>query len=138
MQFVINNWYLFLAAAVIIALLVGQPLRARLSGIVTLRPHEAVRIINRENAVLVDVREAPEYEAGHIPNALHIPLAGIADAKPLQKLKEKPVVLYCRSGQRSMQAGSKLRAQGFTQLYNLAGGIGAWQNENLPVERGRA
>ena len=138
MQFVINNWYLFLAAAVIIALLVGQPLRARLSGIVSLRPHEAVRVINRENAVLVDVREAAEYEAGHIPNALHIPLAGIADAKPLQKLKEKPVVLYCRSGQRSMQAGSKLRAQGFTQLYNLAGGIGAWQNENLPVERGRA
>ena len=138
MQFVINNWYLFLAAAVIIALLVGQPLRARVSGIVALRPHEAVRVINRENAVLVDVREAAEYEAGHIPNALHIPLAGIADAKPLQKLKEKPVVLYCRTGQRSMQASGRLRAQGFTQVYNLAGGIGAWQNENLPVERGRA
>ena len=138
MQFVINNWYLFLAAAVIIALLVGQPLRARVSGIVALRPHEAVRVINRENAVLIDVREAAEYEAGHIPNALHIPLAGIADAKSLQKLKEKPVVLYCRTGQRSMQASGRLRAQGFTQVYNLAGGIGAWQNENLPVERGRA
>lgn len=138
MQFVINNWYLFLAAAIIIALLIGQPLRARLSGIAVVRPHEAVRVINRENAVVVDVRETAEYETGHIPNALHVPLSGIADAKPLQKLKDKPVVLYCRSGQRSMQAGSKLRAQGFTRLYNLAGGITAWQNENLPVERGRA
>lgn len=138
MQFVVNNWYLFLAAAIIIALLVGAPIRARLSGVVSVRPHEAVRIVNRENAVLVDVREAAEYEAGHIPNAVHIPLGEIAAAKSLQKLKEKPVVLYCRSGQRSLQAGSKLRSQGFTQLYNLAGGIGAWQNENLPVERGRA
>jgi len=116
MQFVVNNWYLFLAAAIIIALLVGAPIRARLSGVVSVRPHEAVRIVNRENAVLVDVREAAEYEAGHIPNAVHIPLGEIATARTLPGVNFQPRQFGGRAGptgnQVNMQVGYAMSNNG--------------------------
>jgi rhodanese-related sulfurtransferase len=90
--------------------------------------------MNRSNAVVVDVREATEYAQGHIADAKHIPLAQLGERlKELTKYKEKPVLLHCQGGVRSAKACDLLAKQGFTKLYNLQGGINAWQQAKLPV-----
>ncbi|BAU47000.1 sulfurtransferase [Sulfurifustis variabilis] len=136
MQFVINNWYLFLALAVILAMLIGPTLSQRRYGIKSVNPAEAILLINREAAVVVDVCEPNEYAAGHIPGALSVPLSGFEKhLKPLEKHRKKPVVVACRSGNRSLRGAVTLRKQGFEKVYSLAGGLVAWQRDNLPLEK---
>ncbi len=136
MQFVINNWYLFLALGVVLALLVAGPLRQQLAGIRNLNPAEAIQLMNREDGVVVDVCEPKEFAAGHIVHAINIPLSQLgARARELEKYRERPVILSCRSGNRSLKAALLLHKQGFAKVYSLAGGIAAWQRDNLPVEK---
>lgn len=136
MQFVINNWYLFLALAIILAMLFGPAISQRRYGIRSVQPSEAVQLINRESAVVVDVCEPAEYASGHIPSALNAPLSALdKHLKPLEKHKNKPVVVTCRSGNRSLRAAVVLRKHGFEKVYSLAGGLGAWQRDNLPLEK---
>jgi rhodanese-related sulfurtransferase len=136
MQFVINNWYLFLALAVILAMLIGPTLSQRRYGIKSVNPAEAILLINRESAVVVDVCEPNEYSTGHIPSAVNTPLSGLdKHLKPLEKHKKKPVVVACRSGNRSLRGAVMLRKHGFEKVYNLAGGLVAWQRDNLPLEK---
>jgi rhodanese-related sulfurtransferase len=105
------------------------------------RTHEvdvngAVQLINRQDAAIVDVRDAAEYKSGHIPNARNIPAGEIAErAKELEKLKKKPILLTCASGNRSASAGSGLQKAGFEQVYTLAGGMNAWQQAGMPVQK---
>lgn len=136
MQFVINNWYLFLALGVVLALLVAGPLRQQLAGIRNLNPAETIQLMNREDGVVVDVCEPKEFAAGHIVHAINIPLSQIgARTRELEKYRERPVILSCRSGNRSLKAALLLHKQGFAKVYSLAGGIAAWQRDNLPVEK---
>lgn len=136
MQFVINNWHLFLALGVVLALLVAGPLRQQLAGIRNLNPAEAIQLMNREDGIVVDVCEPREFAAGHIVHAINIPLAQIgARARELEKYRARPVILSCRSGNRSLKAALLLHKQGFAKVYSLAGGIAAWQRDNLPVEK---
>lgn len=135
MQFVINNWYLFAALVVILAMLFAGPIRQSLSGVGSVAIAQAVQLINRESGVIVDVREPAEYEAGHIPRAINIPLGALDQRlKELDKYKQRPVILCCRSGQRSGQAAVALRKHGFISVHNLNGGLLAWEKENLPTE----
>jgi len=135
-EFVVRHWELFAALAAILVLLIGSEVQRRLSGLSDVGPTEATRLINRENAVLLDVREDKEYKEGYIADAVHIPLDALNDRiRELDKYKDRPVLAYCRSGQRSARAGGLLRKQGFERVYNLGGGIQAWQNANLPVRR---
>jgi len=93
-------------------------------------------MINRQDAVMVDVREDAEYAKGHVMDARHIPLSQLsARVGELQKFKSKPLIAYCESGTRSGQAVSVLRKQGFEQVFNLTGGFAAWQQAGLPVEK---
>ncbi len=95
---------------------------------------EATTLINREDGVVLDVREANEWSTGHIPNARHIALGQLAGRlSELDKFKGKPVVVCCASGNRSSSACGALRRAGFERVYNLAGGIGAWSEAGLPV-----
>jgi rhodanese-related sulfurtransferase len=95
---------------------------------------EATTLINREDGIVLDVREVHEWTAGHIPNARHIALGQLAGRlSELDKLKEKPIVVCCASGNRSSSACGALRKAGFQRVYNLAGGIGAWTEAGLPV-----
>lgn len=136
MQFVLNHWYLFLALAVVLVLLLAGPLTRLLHGIKLLSPNEAVLLVNRENGVLVDVCEPNEYREGHIPRAVNLPLSQLKEhLDELEKYKQRPVVLSCRSGNRSIKAAIMLKRQGFAKVYSLAGGLLAWQRENLPVEK---
>lgn len=135
MQFVINNWYLFAALIVILAMLFAGPIRQSLSGVGSVAIAQAVQLINRESGVIVDVREPAEYAAGHIPRALNIPLGTLNDRlKELDKYKQRPVIVCCRSGQRAGSAAVTLRKHGFISVHNLNGGLLAWEKENLPTE----
>ncbi len=136
MQFVIKNWYLFLALGLVLYLLVVPILRQRLAGIRNLAPAEAIQLMNREDGVVVDVCEPQEFAAGHIAKALNVPLSNLkARVTELEKYRGRPVILTCRSGNRSLKAAFQLHRAGFAKVYSLAGGITAWQNANLPVEK---
>jgi len=97
---------------------------------------EAVQLINRKDAAIVDVREPGEFKAGHIPNARNIPVGQIKErSKDLEKLKSRPVLLVCQSGSRSTQVSAGLQKEGFGELVALAGGMAAWQQAGMPVEK---
>lgn len=98
---------------------------------------DAVLLINRSNAVVVDIRDQAEFAAGHITDARHIPLADIEKrAAELTKFKTKPVLVVCQSGVRSAKAVAQLSKLGFEQVKQINGGLQAWQEAKLPVVKG--
>jgi rhodanese-related sulfurtransferase len=99
-------------------------------------PAEAVQLINRRDAVVIDVRDAAEYKAGHITNARHMPEAEIdSRMRELEKVKAKPIIVSCARGNRSMSVANRLRSLGFAEVFSLSGGIAAWQQANMPLEK---
>lgn len=138
-EFFLNHWDLFLALGIILALMIWQTFRGKISGFNELTPVEAVQLINRENALVLDVREDSEFKGGHIVDARHIPLGALNKRiNELASYKDKPVVVSCRSGQRSASACGVLKKAGFNNIYNLRGGMIAWQNAGLPLSKGAA
>lgn len=134
MEFLQNNIWLVLLAAFSGIMLVLPSLKGKLSGALAVEPTQAVQLINHQDALVLDVREANEFAAGHIANARHIPLSQLSDnLKSLEKHKDKAIVVNCRSDARSAMACGTLRKHGFTQVYNLKGGIMAWQQAGLPT-----
>ncbi|HVJ25047.1 MAG TPA: rhodanese-like domain-containing protein [Burkholderiales bacterium] len=112
------------------------PLFRRTAGGPWVTPAQATHLINREDALVVDVRDPGEYAAGHILGAKNVPLARIDErAAELGKRKDRPLILYCDTATRSGKAISALKKQGFTRVANLNGGLGAWQQAGLPVEK---
>ncbi len=134
MEFIRNNILLIVVAFASGAMLMW-PLVRRTSGGPWVNAAQATHLINREDALVVDVREPGEYGAGHILGARNVPLSRLADAADLGKRKDRPLILYCDSGDRSGKAISVLKKQGFARVVNLSGGIGAWQQAGLPVEK---
>ena len=99
-------------------------------------PLDAVQMINRRDAVVLDVREADEFAAGHVTNSRHIPLAQLAERlKSLEKFKSRPVIVNCRTGSRAASAAGILRKNGFSEVFTLRGGISAWQQAGMPLEK---
>jgi len=97
---------------------------------------EAVQLINRRDAVVVDLRDTGEYAAGHISSAKHVPQAQLAERiKELEKHKARPIIVSCASGSRAPAAAAELRKQGFSEAVALRGGISAWQQAGLPLEK---
>lgn len=135
-EFAIKHWDLFLALAIILVMLYGGPIGRRIRGYQETDASGAVRLMNHMEAVLVDVRELKEYQEGHISDSLHIPLSRFdTEAGTLEKFREKPMIVTCRSGHRSAIACGKLRKQGFETVYNLKGGMLAWQDAGLPLSK---
>ena len=136
MQFVIHNWYLFVALAVIVFLLVVGPITQQLYGIKNTNAAQVVQLLNREGGVIVDVCEPNEFKAGHIPNAINLPLPLLKNRlRELDKYKDKPLIVTCRMGNRSVKGAVTLRKHGFPAVYTLSGGLHAWEKDNLPVEK---
>lgn len=134
--FFLNHWDMFLALFVILGLLIFQTFGARLRGFLEVEPMEAVQLLNHEDALVLDVREDNEFKEGHLDGARHIPLGKLGGRfSELESHKAKAVVVACRSGHRSARACGMLRKQGFDKVYNLRGGMLAWQNAGLPVSR---
>ena len=135
MDFVRNNLLLFAVAFVSGAMLLW-PLVRRSAGGPWVTPAQATHLINREDALVVDVRDPGQYGAGHILGAKNVPLARIDEGSPeLAKRKDRPLVVYDDRGDRASKAVGALKKQGFSRVVNLSGGIGAWQQAGLPVEK---
>jgi rhodanese-related sulfurtransferase len=128
---------LLIAVAFVSGAMLLWPYVRRATGGPSVSPSQATQLINREDALVIDVREPGEYGAGHILGAKNVPLSRVdtGGADIAGKRKDRPVILYCDSGNRSAKAAAVLRGQGYTRVLNLSGGIGAWQQAGLPVEK---
>jgi len=134
LKFFIDNWFLFFTAIVSGGLLLWPALsRGGAAGRVT--PAQAVQLINREKAVLIDVCEPAEYAAGHAAGAKSVPLGSLEGSAELPKNKAVPVVLVCASGARASRAAAVLKKAGYEKAHVLAGGLAAWREANLPTEK---
>lgn len=134
-DFVRNNFLLFLVALVSGGMLLW-PFVRRTTGGPWVSTTQATHLINREDALVVDVREPNEFAAGHVLGAKNLPLARLeASGADLAKKKERPLIVYCDGGERSAKALASLKKHGFTRVANLSGGLGAWQQAGLPVEK---
>ena len=135
LKFVTDNIFLVGVAFVSGAMLVWPAVRRGASG-ASVSTLQATLLINQQNALVLDVRDATEYENGHLLNARNIPLGELEPrAGELQKHKEKPVIVVCDDGNRSGKAATALRKQGFEQVFTLSGGIRAWRQAGLPLEK---
>lgn len=135
-EFVSNHWILASSFVFILGLLIANEFTRHFRGFADISPLDATRLINHEDALMLDIREDREYREGHIVNARHIPVSALGSRiKELEKFKGKPIIAYCRTGQRSAQACAMLRKHGFEPVYNLGGGIMAWQNASFPVSK---
>lgn len=135
MEFISKNIFLVMIAAVSGGMLLWPLLRKGAGGpwVNTL---QATQLMNREDAVVVDVRPPAEFARGHILGARSIPLAELEKrAGELDKYKAKPVIVYCNAGNSAGASVALLRRSGFANVVNLAGGYGAWQQAGLPVEK---
>jgi len=130
-EFVGNHWIL---ATLWVGLVIALALhRSKTSG-EALTCQQAVMLINRSDAVLLDIREKKEFDTGHIVDSVHIPLAKLGTrVAELEKYKAKPVIIACRLGQTSTDAVKILKSAGFEQVMRLSGGITEWRSDNLPL-----
>lgn len=136
MDFIANNWFLLAALIIILFLLFGANFVQAMHGVKSLNTSQAVELINREKGLVLDVCEPEEFEKGHIPQAKNVPFGKVWEqADKLEKFKNKPVIVTCRSGHRSSRAAVTLRKKGFEAVYTLSGGMVAWKRDNMPVER---
>jgi rhodanese-related sulfurtransferase len=135
MEFIVKNWALVLIAAVSGGMLLWPLVRKGVGGpgVNTL---QATQMMNREDALVLDLRPAAEYANGHILGARNLPLAELERrAGELDKHKSKPVIVHCADGNRSGGGAALLRKLGFANVVNLSGGYAAWQQAGLPVEK---
>lgn len=135
-EFALQNWLLFMAFFVILGLLAGNEILRKLRGVTALNAAEALRLINDQEAWIVDIRDGAEYRESHIPQARHIPSASLLERlSELGKAGDKPIIVYCRTGSASQSACAKLKKSGIADVYSLNGGLAAWLDANLPVSR---
>ena len=128
----IGNHYILVS--VFIFLLVAFTINEGKRGGAAITPNNLVNLVNREGAVIVDVRDKNEFGNGHIAGALNVPFSAIdSRVGELVPYKEKPVVLVCKMGQHAGSIGRKLRAQGFEDVRRLSGGMAEWGANSLPV-----
>lgn len=134
-EFIANHPLLFIALLAILAMLVGGELRNRLSKVKQVAPGEATRLLNHENAIMVDMRTDKDFRDGHIVNAIHVPEDNAAGK--LKKYNSRPLIIYCRSGQQSTKLAGELVKLGYENVNILKGGILAWQQADLPLSKGK-
>lgn len=136
-EFVANHPFLIALWVAIALLLLWNLLGDSLGGIKALTTSEVTRLINHDDALLVDLRSKADFEKGHILGAENIPAAMLDEQ--IDKLRnqagDRPVVLYCGNGMESQRSGRKLQQAGFDRLHLLKGGFPAWREANLPVTK---
>jgi len=134
-EFALQNWLLFLALFAIVGMLVGGEILRRLRGVSILDAAGALRLINDQDAAIVDIRDAAEYKEGHIPQARHIPFGALQERLGELKVKDQPIIVYCRTGSTSQSACALLKKNGFANVHSLNGGLPSWIDAHLPISR---
>ena len=133
-QFVTNHPVLVGAFVLLLVLFIRNETRrgGRSVGV-----QELVAMVNKQNALVLDVRDKKEFEAGHIVDAVNIPHGSLETRiDELNKHKDRPIVIICRMGQHAGSAGTLLRKKGFENVTRLTGGMTEWRNQSLPVVKG--
>jgi rhodanese-related sulfurtransferase len=131
LEFAAQQWILIAALMAAVGMLIAH--ETRRAG-PALSPQQAIKLVNAENGVFVDLRDAAAYKKGHIVDALHIPAGKVGERKgELETYRERPVVLVCNMGQQAGAAAKELRAAGFDRVYKMAGGMMEWSNLQLPT-----
>lgn len=135
-EFVSNHWIMSSGLFVVTLLLIQDLFDSITSKHKTLSPTAAVILMNDDRCIVIDVRESNEFAKGHIENARNIPLAKLDEKLyELEPFKNDPIIVTCQQGSRSLPACKKLTKNGFTQVYELKGGMLAWEESKLPVSR---
>ena len=129
-----DNWMLIAVAVISGAMLVSQAMSGGAAD--ALNPAQAVQLMNHEKAVVIDVCEPAEFSGGHVGGARNLPLASL-DKQLEGTVKDKglPVIMVCASGMRSNRAVAAAKKLGYTRVYSLTGGMGAWRSANMPVSK---
>ena len=131
LEFLLQQWILVAALLVAIGLLLFH--ETRKAG-PALSPQQAIDLVNAEDGVFLDLRDGGDYKQGHIVDAMHIPMAKLADRKSeLDPYRDRPIILVCKMGQQAGAAAKQLRADGFGKVYKMAGGMLEWRNLQLPT-----
>ena len=134
MKFLIDNWMLIAVAVASGGMLLWPALKGATGGGVSTA--QAVQLINRERAVVVDVCEAEEFAAGHVGGAKNVPVGQFEQRLPeVVKNRTVPLILVCASGARANRALGVAKKLGYEKAQVLAGGLKAWKEANLPVEK---
>jgi rhodanese-related sulfurtransferase len=138
-DFAMRHEMLVLAWIGLATAVVASAVKAKLSPVKQVESQAAVALINKQDAVVVDVRAADEFTRGHITNSHHIPLAQIeqGNTTEIDKYKEKPVIVVCETGARAETAAAKLVKAGYQQVCLLRGGLTQWRTSNLPLTKKR-
>ena len=134
-KFFLDTWYLFVVAAVSGGLLLWPLFNKGAGGAGKVSANEAVQMINRERAILIDVSEPAEYAAAHVAGSKSVPLSQIETTTALPKNKALPLIVVCATGTRASKAVATLKKLGFENSRALAGGLQAWRAANLPIEK---
>jgi rhodanese-related sulfurtransferase len=130
-EFLTQQWILAAALSVVIIMLFMH--ETRKSG-PSLSPQKAINMVNAEQGVFLDLRDAADYKQGHIVDAVHIPSAKLAERMAeLEKYRNKPIILVCKMGQQASAAGKQLKGNNFEQVYKMTGGMMEWSNLQLPT-----
>jgi rhodanese-related sulfurtransferase len=133
-EFVANHPFLVGTFVLLLALFIRNETRR---GGRSVTAQQLVDMVNRENAVVLDVRDRKDYQAGHIVGAVNVPFANLgARIDELKKYRSRPLVVTCKMGQHAGAAGTQLRKAGFENVTRLTGGMAEWRNQNLPVVKG--
>jgi rhodanese-related sulfurtransferase len=136
LEYLSHHPWLGTATAVLAAAIAVYEIRARSASLVAVSPQEVIRLMN-QGALLLDLRQPEQYQAGHLAGARRMASDEILNAaQTLKKHKEKAVIVYDDNGSLGAAAVRQLAAQGFTRAFALRGGLAAWRADNLPVTRG--
>ncbi len=138
-EFVANHVFLFSLLIAILTLLMWNLFGDILSGVKMISPAEVTRLINHEDAKVVDIRSEGDFNKGHIIDSINIHIDQLGEQlDKLKKFKDAGVVLVCHSGSLSPKEARKLMNEGYPKVYALKGGLLAWQNASLPLTKGKA
>jgi rhodanese-related sulfurtransferase len=135
LKFILDNWPLMLLALTSGGFLLWPVMRQSAAGSGAISTSEAVRLINREKGVLIDVSDSAEFAVGHANGARNIPLAQLEGSKDLPSNKALPVVLMCSNGTRAKRAAATLRKAGYDKAVAVSGGTAAWREALLPIQK---
>ncbi len=138
-EFIGNHLLLSAVWFVLVVVIIASWLKSMFSAIKAITPTELTLLVNREDAVVVDIRTDSEFAKGHITDAKHLPLAKIEQQQlaGLEKKKDAPIIVVCQAGMSANKAATALAKQGFTKVSILQGGMGAWTGASLPVVKSK-
>ncbi|MFN3162446.1 MAG: rhodanese-like domain-containing protein [Pseudohongiellaceae bacterium] len=132
LEFIGNHWILSTLWIITVGAIIAYHQRGASNS--SVGPQQAVMLINRQDAVVVDVRDKKEFDAGHIVDSINIPFAKLKQRlNELKKHKGKPLVVVCKLGQQSGEAAKTLKEDGHEEVYRMTGGITEWKSQTLPL-----